>query len=510
MIALRRLRRDFRGRLFATLVGALALSGPSLVAAPAWSDEAPSADEDVVTLGRYHYERGVELFRRGDYQGARDAFTESARLTPYAIVHYNLGLTHAALGDPMAAEQELVKAVASPGALSAARLAAAKQALEEQRKKLGSLRVDCAEPEVEIWLDGMQRGTTPFSEPLRVKAGSVIAELQKQGYAAERRRVTIAPGATQILPCELEPTDTGWIRVRSHIPGAEVRLDGVAVGRTPLDRSFSVSAGSHTLELRRDGYLPTRKGVSVGKGDAVELVLPLAEDPQRGARGLLVLRREVDDVDLVVDGVRRGRAGAPLQLPAGPHHVEAESGGYQPFVRDVDIPAGDRLLLDLALEPTPDMRAEHAASASTVRTWSWILTLGGAAIVAGNVVYLVVNEGSRDDALAALDAYRQETNTPGAACYKNPPGACEARLNTIVADESAASDRRIPGFIGIAVGGVITGAGVLGFLLGDDPHRFDPPPQGEEFRAGEVSLHGLRPTFALGPDGFNVGARLAL
>src|SRR5690606_14903072 len=59
--------------------------------------------------------------------------------------------------------------------------------------------------------------------------------------------------------------DGASLAIKSSVEGAYVKVDGVVVGRTPLDKPVPVSAGSHKVVLVVDGNV-VEKTVSVATG----------------------------------------------------------------------------------------------------------------------------------------------------------------------------------------------------------------------------------------------------
>ncbi|WP_437734955.1 PEGA domain-containing protein [Sorangium sp. So ce1335] len=71
----------------------------------------------------------------------------------------------------------------------------------------------------------------------------------------------------------------GAVAVTVGAAGAEVLVDGKAVGRSPLEGEVFVEAGEHRVEARLSGYAPASETVQVAKGGAVEVTLAMALAP---------------------------------------------------------------------------------------------------------------------------------------------------------------------------------------------------------------------------------------
>jgi PEGA domain. len=82
---------------------------------------------------------------------------------------------------------------------------------------------------------------------------------------------TVTPAAT--------PTDAaGTLMISSKPTGAAVYLDTVMVGNTPLTLN-TVTPGTHTVEVRSPGYLPSSVGVTVAGGKSTEITPELVKSP---------------------------------------------------------------------------------------------------------------------------------------------------------------------------------------------------------------------------------------
>jgi hypothetical protein len=93
---------------------------------------------------------------------------------------------------------------------------------------------------------------TPFTVTA-LGPGKHIISASKSGYSSEIRSVDVAAGSKTSLVLHLSPVNALMV-VNSTPPGAAVMLDGKSSGRvTPAQ--FAVEQGSHTILLRKPGYL---------------------------------------------------------------------------------------------------------------------------------------------------------------------------------------------------------------------------------------------------------------
>src|SRR5262249_6737366 len=74
---------------------------------------------------------------------------------------------------------------------------------------------------------------------------------------------------------ELARAEVGTLRLRVTVDGAEVSVNGRAVGKAPFAHEVFVTPGAVKLVARHDGYLDAERGLTVGKGEAREVNLTL-------------------------------------------------------------------------------------------------------------------------------------------------------------------------------------------------------------------------------------------
>jgi hypothetical protein len=73
----------------------------------------------------------------------------------------------------------------------------------------------------------------------------------------------------------------GAVRIEASVTGAEVLVDGVTYGEAPLLDEVFVDPGEHVFEARAAGYTAATERVTVERGGAVVVKLPLARLPPK-------------------------------------------------------------------------------------------------------------------------------------------------------------------------------------------------------------------------------------
>jgi hypothetical protein len=158
------------------------------------------------------------------------------------------------------------------------------------------------------------------------------------------------------------------------VPGApaQLSLDGLAVGSSPLPGPLLVAGGHHTIVAERGrktveerafevtpgpGHeqtltlgAPERKAPPVDEGDErlpPPRVAPLP--PPMPALALLHVRTDPSGAHLRLDGREAGFSPWSAQVAAAPHTVEATLGGRAPATRELTLVPGEERTLDLQL-----------------------------------------------------------------------------------------------------------------------------------------------------------------
>lgn len=170
--------------------------------------------------------------------------------------------------------------IACAGALVA--LLAAPSQLWAQGKKY-RVSIDTDPSGAKVWIDdraGEPAGTTPYEA--RLKPGKHTVFLELDGYEVSVKEIVVKKRrrGKQSFNFELEEQSMGSIDVLAadgadDTDGARVFLDGREVGTVP--DSFDAAAGSHQVEVVKDGYKRFESRVEVTAGDSVELTVALGK-----------------------------------------------------------------------------------------------------------------------------------------------------------------------------------------------------------------------------------------
>ncbi|MDD1715410.1 MAG: PEGA domain-containing protein [Methanolinea sp.] len=141
----------------------------------------------------------------------------------------------------------------------------------------GNILVSSVPDGASIYLDGNYRGITlkgnAFDIP-GVTPGIHTVALQKDGYQDYSTTVGTSAGGTSTVSAVLNPgstpATTGSITVQSSPSGADVYVDNLYKGITPLTVT-DVATGSRVVTLELSGYLKGQYTIQVNAGQSVQV-----------------------------------------------------------------------------------------------------------------------------------------------------------------------------------------------------------------------------------------------
>jgi len=142
---------------------------------------------------------------------------------------------------------------------------------------------------------------------------------------------------------------------------AYVFLDGRAISEASKHHSFSLSPGSHTIELANYGYTPETRNVTVTAGQTTNLDVTLqpVSGMVTGPFGAMTIEGAPRDAILLNGKTPDYFVGhgdefdhdwwwkQELVVPAGTHQVTVLSGDKEVWSGSVDVPANKRVVIDI-------------------------------------------------------------------------------------------------------------------------------------------------------------------
>ncbi len=259
------------------------------------------ADGDATESASKEYSRGNELARAARWAEALGAFEASYAAKAHALTLYNIGVCERVLGRATRARERFRAALARASADSSELPASIREEVEGFLAEYGRIL-----PRLSVTLEPRDAGIAVDGRPLRehregdrtvleagveapgigkappaanfdleLDPGTHVITITRQGYRDVVQTRDFAPGQKGPLNLVLSELPS-TIHVSSTVVGAQVRVNDVDVGLTPVD--VIRPAGSYHLVVSRTGYVPFTNDIKLGPGEESNLRATLAEE----------------------------------------------------------------------------------------------------------------------------------------------------------------------------------------------------------------------------------------
>jgi serine/threonine protein kinase len=209
---------------------------------------------------------------------------------------------------------------------------------------------------------------TPFSL-INLAPGKHIISISKAGYSSDIRSVEVAAGSKSSLVLHLSAINA-LIAANSTPPGAEVIIDGKPTGRvTPAQ--FAVEKGSHTIFLRKQGYLDETTVADLGPAQNFQYspvlrALGNTEDMRalgkfnklfgrggEGAAGMgsIMIRTQPKGAQVAINQrILDKTSPAGVAVEPGNYIVDITMTGFKPIHKVINLEKGGKAVIDEVLE----------------------------------------------------------------------------------------------------------------------------------------------------------------
>jgi hypothetical protein len=131
-----------------------------------------------------------------------------------------------------------------------------------------------------VFIDGVAKGSAPLTT--RIAAGRHRVHIVHGGRRSENRTVLLQYGDPARIHIDLD-TAPGRLIVQSTVSNAEVTLDGVVIGYTPLD--VAVAPGTYRIQVAKIGYQPDTRQVTVSARGTQQIRATLVAAPGTNPEG---------------------------------------------------------------------------------------------------------------------------------------------------------------------------------------------------------------------------------
>ena len=194
--------------------------------------------------------------------------------------------------------------------------------LNVKLQQVSALVIIHTDPEgADVEIDGVSRGATPVLIT-NLTPGRYRVKLQIPGFQPKEVELN-APSRTPVKLSISLNSDSAKLTINSTPSNAEVTLNGIAKGSTPvtLDR---ISAGNVTLELKAPGCAPYKQILTLSAGQDEDITAVLKAIP-----ATLKVVSIPDKARIYIDNQFKGETPLTItDLPPTTYKVRAEKRGY--------------------------------------------------------------------------------------------------------------------------------------------------------------------------------------
>ncbi|MDD1701453.1 MAG: PEGA domain-containing protein [Methanoregula sp.] len=201
-----------------------------------------------------------------------------------------------------------------------------------------------------VAVNGTLIGTAPVSA-LALPCGNNTVTVYAKGYVNETETVNLARGNPQTIIANLQGLpDRGTVIIQSNPEGAELFVDGILRGTTPVVVD-ALYPGPHSVLLRKDKYVDYRDVVTASAGITINYTEFMDPLPQTGRLSIV---STPDGANVTFDGTSLGTTPvAFMTVAAGNHTIVLRKEGYKEYTQTVSVHGGETVLTQADLNNIP-------------------------------------------------------------------------------------------------------------------------------------------------------------
>ena len=181
--------------------------------------------------------------------------------------------------------------------------------------------------ESDIFIDGEKKGKGKWQG--RLAEGTHILEARKISHRTTAVKLDVIVGKNESVVINNPVPIYGALDIQSEPDEAEVYLDGVKIGETPLKKN-DVLVGNRTIRFEKKGCATLTKSYTVEESN----ILSIYEKLDSGKIITVTTGREGDEI--YVDGKLAGHSPLDVSMGYGRHTVKAIRNGRS-VMKDIDV-----------------------------------------------------------------------------------------------------------------------------------------------------------------------------
>lgn len=207
----------------------------------------------------------------------------------------------------------------------------------------GSIFVDSFPKECEVVVNGEMKGKTPI-QITGLSAGEYIVQIKKDGYKEAVKTVEIDKNHSQRSIYVALEHETFSLNVTSYPSEAEVYVDGIKKGITPLIVEDLV-LGKHFLEIKKEKFETWKKEIEAINANVVQVDALLVPSTTK-----IVIASNPDKAKVLINGEEKGQTPfTSTEFEPGTYEITVYIPGYIPYKEKISIEKGQTLEREVVL-----------------------------------------------------------------------------------------------------------------------------------------------------------------
>jgi len=334
------MKKYFKTIIFVFIAGIL--FNVNLFCTDAWAD--------VATEARFHFQRGMELFKQGKIEDALEQFLLSNRLVKNPNAVFNAAKCFEKIGRLNEAftlySEYLLFDLSSKERLEA------QSNLKQVENSIATVLVESSPPNAQIYVDREELGSwgeTPRT--VAISPGKHKITLKLPNFHPQDVEIESHIGSTTKINVNLMPI-LSKIRLVSNVSDIKsvfVTIDNGEKKKLNVPAEMEVQVGVHSIKIEAEGFVPIEKSVNVIENEIlnVDFTLPPLPPPA----GTMNIISSPSSALVKLDGKEFGFTPLVKSTPAGRHSILVSSKGMKPWKGKFELRENETLFLTVDMVP---------------------------------------------------------------------------------------------------------------------------------------------------------------
>lgn len=218
----------------------------------------------------------------------------------------------------------------------------------EMKPNFGTIVASCGDPDAEIWIDKQWKGKGKWSGKVSSNVTHVL-ESRKASHQSQSISFKVADGEKIERIIDAPKPIYGSIEVQQTNPSyCQVFIDGKDEGTAPFVKN-RLLIGSHTIEFRKEGYIPLQRTIEVLKNSTFTVSSVILEKGKR--KVMVTVTTDDSSASIWADGKLLKSSGEWTgELDEGFHDFSTSRSGYNSGKARLEVVYGKTVRLKV---PSP-------------------------------------------------------------------------------------------------------------------------------------------------------------